>query len=74
MTVTDAAGHPLTLDRFRGKNVILVFYLGQGCAHCVLQVRELSERAAEWAALDTEVIAVSQDTPAMNRYRTSPCA
>jgi peroxiredoxin len=66
LTVTDPQGGRITLEQFRGKNVILVFYLGAGCAHCVLQVRALSERAAEWSALDAEVVAVSQDTPQAN--------
>jgi peroxiredoxin len=66
LKVTDAEGKPVTLEQFRGKNVILVFYLGAGCAHCVKQVRDLSDRAAEWTALDAHVIAVSQDTPESN--------
>jgi peroxiredoxin len=66
LAVTDPAGTPVTLDQFKGKNVILVFYLGQGCAHCVTQVKELSDRAADWTAQDTEVVVVSQDTPAQN--------
>jgi peroxiredoxin len=32
----------------------------------VKQIRELSERDAEWTGLDAQVIAVSQDTPASN--------
>ena len=45
---------------------MLTFYLGAGCAHCVKQVKDLSERADEWARLDTVVITVSQDTPESN--------
>ena len=56
----------LTLDQFRGKNVILTFYLGAGCAHCVKQVKDLAERSDEWARLDTVVITVSQDEPEKN--------
>jgi peroxiredoxin len=66
LAVTDPDGRRVSLDQFRGKNVILVFYLGAGCAHCVLQVRDLSQKAAEWEGLDTEVVAVSQDTPQSN--------
>jgi peroxiredoxin/tetratricopeptide (TPR) repeat protein len=74
LTVTDPTGKRLTLEQFRGRNVILVFYLGQGCAHCVTQVKELADRSADWAAQDTDVITVSQDTPEMNAksQQTSP--
>jgi peroxiredoxin len=66
LDVTDATGKRITADQFRGKNVILTFYLGAGCAHCVKQVKDLSERADEWARLDAVVITVSQDTPEAN--------
>ncbi len=66
LEVTDAAGQQLTLDQFRGKNVILVFYLGVGCAHCVKQLKDLSERGSEFERLDAQIIAVSQDTPEQN--------
>ena len=66
LAVTDPDGRRIGLEQFRGKNVILVFYLGAGCAHCVLQVRDLSQKAADWEGLDAEVVAVSQDTPQSN--------
>ena len=69
--MTDPTGKRITLDQFRGKNVILTFYLGAGCAHCVKQVKDLSERADEWARLDTVVVAVSQDTPERTQSRRS---
>jgi len=66
LDVTDPTGKRLTLDQFRGKNVILTFYLGAGCAHCVKQVKELSEKTDEWNRLDTVVVSVSQDAPKSN--------
>lgn len=66
LDVRDDEGKRLTLEQFRGRNVVLVFYLGHGCAHCVQQVKELHEKAAEWARLDTTVIAVSEDTVEQN--------
>lgn len=66
LDVTDPTGKRLTLDQFRGQNVILTFYLGTGCAHCVKQVKALSDRADEWARLDTIVVTVSQDDPEKN--------
>ena len=66
LQVRDHAGAPVTLDQFRGRNVVLVFYLGVGCAHCVQQIKDLNERKERWKALDTDVLAVSADTPESN--------
>jgi peroxiredoxin len=66
LDVLDPEGKTITLEQYRGKNVLLTFYLGAGCAHCVKQVKDLSERADEWARLDTVVITVSQDAPESN--------
>lgn len=66
LDVTDSSGKRLALDEFRGKNVILVFYLGVGCPHCIKQLKDLSERASDYERLDAEIIAVSQDRPEAN--------
>jgi peroxiredoxin/Tfp pilus assembly protein PilF len=58
----DRTGSRVSLEQFRGRNVILVFYVGMGCAHCVVQLKSLSERAERWKALDAEVLAVSGDS------------
>jgi peroxiredoxin len=71
LRVMDPSGKPVTLEQFRGKNVILVFYLGVGCPHCIKQLKQLSDRAAEFGRLDTEVIAVSQDRPDENAASSS---
>jgi peroxiredoxin len=66
LDVRDHANQSVSLEQFRGKNVLLVFYLGVGCAHCVQQIKDLSERKERWKALDTEVLAVSADPPTAN--------
>ena len=66
LQVRDHTGARVTLDQFRGRNVVLVFYLGVGCAHCVQQLKDLNERKERWKALDTDVLAVSADTPESN--------
>ena len=62
----DSTGARVSLDEFKGRNVILVFYLGAGCAHCVSQIKDLSERSDKWKGLDADVVAVSSDTVASN--------
>ena len=62
----DSTGARVSLDEFKGRNVVLVFYLGSGCPHCVSQIKDLSERSDKWKGLDADVVAVSSDTVASN--------
>ena len=59
LDVTDSAGKHVTLDDYKGKNVILVYYLGQECPHCMRQLHDLAGKKAEWERLNAEVLAVS---------------
>jgi peroxiredoxin len=43
--------------------VLLVFYLGDECLHCMEQITGLNERLEEFAKEDTVVVAVSKDSP-----------
>ncbi len=66
LDVKDSSGKRVTLDQFKKKNVILVFYLGQDCAHCMKQLHDISDKKSEWQRLDTIVLAVSSATPEKN--------
>jgi peroxiredoxin len=66
LDVKDSSGKQVTLDQFKGKNVILVFYLGQECAHCMKQLRDIGSKKDEWEKLDTVVLAVSSTAPEKN--------
>jgi peroxiredoxin len=66
LDVKDASGNRVTLDQFKGKNVVLVFYLGTECAHCMKQLHDMGAKKGEWDALDTVVLAVSGAAPAKN--------
>ena len=61
-----ADAQPTTLTDFKGKNVILVFYLGRECPHCMKQLKELQGKKEDWARLDTVVLAVSNNSPEVN--------
>lgn len=60
-------GKPVTLEDYRGKNVILVFYLSDECVHCVEQLQSLDEMSSELKSENTVVLAVSAATPAANK-------
>ncbi len=66
LDVRDAAGKRISLEDYRGKNVLLVFYLGTECPHCMRQLHEIGNKKDDWARLNTVVLAVSSATPAKN--------
>ncbi len=59
LDVKDSAGKRVTLDEYKGKNVILVFYLGAECPHCMRQLHAIGDKKSEWEKLNTVVLAVS---------------
>jgi peroxiredoxin len=66
LDVRDAAGKRVSLEDYRGKNVLLVFYLGKECPHCMRQLHEIGSKKSDWARLNTVVLAVSSASPAQN--------
>ncbi len=59
LDAVDTAGKRASLDESKGRNVLLVFYLGRECLHCMAQLKQVAEKNSEWAGLDTDVLAVS---------------
>lgn len=59
LEVTDGKGKTVKLADYAGKNVILVFYLGTECPHCLEQLQSLAGKKKQWEKLDTVVLAVS---------------
>lgn len=64
---TDANGKRVRLSDFRGRNVLLVFYLSDECVHCMEQLGAIHGRMAEFNQLNTVVLAVSAARPEANR-------
>jgi peroxiredoxin len=56
----------VTLDAYRGKNVLLIFYLGSECPHCMRQLHEIGKKKDDWERLNAVVLAVSSAPPAKN--------
>jgi peroxiredoxin len=59
----DVDGRSVRLADYRGKPVVVIFYLGIGCIHCVEQLTAFTPKAREFAAAGIEVIAVGTDLP-----------
>lgn len=66
LEVRDASGKAVSLADYRGKNVILVFYLGFECPHCMRQLHALQKNKEEWDRLDAVILAVSSTAPEKN--------
>jgi peroxiredoxin len=66
LVATASDGSVVTLADYRGKNVLLVFYLSDQCVHCVEQLHAIRERIGAFAQRDTAVLAISADTPEKN--------
>ncbi len=62
LAVLSSAGETVTLSDYADKNLILIFYLGDECLHCMEQIREASDRAGTFRGLDTEILAMSKDS------------
>ena len=55
---------PVSLADYRGRPVLLVFYLGYGCAHCVEQLAAIVPRAGEFENRDIAIVAISTESRA----------
>jgi peroxiredoxin len=58
----DADGRIVRSSDYRGKPVVVIFYLGFGCIHCVEQLTAFLPRARDFAAAGIEVVAIGTDS------------
>jgi peroxiredoxin len=56
-SLPDVSGSPRTLSP-----VVVVFYLGYGCSHCVAQLLALDKDQHYFRELDADIVAISSDT------------
>lgn len=68
----DSNGLEQTLSELgKGGPVVVVFYLGYGCSHCVAQLLALDKDLHYFSELNTDIVAISSDSPehTIERYR-----
>jgi peroxiredoxin len=51
----------MRLDAMRGKPVLMVFYLGSGCIHCIEQLNLLAPLVEKYKEAGVEILAVSTE-------------
>jgi len=67
-TLPDAAGRPVTLARLLATGpVVLVFYRGNWCPYCNVQLRAYDQALAQFQAHGATLVAVSPQTPDLTR-------
>jgi len=71
LQVLNVKGKPVQLRDYAGKNVLLIFFLGDECVHCVGQLKSINDRISDFEAQDTVVLAVCSSTPAKLKESTT---
>ncbi len=61
IALKDTDGKPWSLADHQGRNVIVLFFLGGKCAHCMQQLQEFGKANEAFKALKTDVVAISTD-------------
>ncbi len=59
----DSERKTVTLDDYRGRNLVLIFYLGEECPHCVEQLIAVKNRINDFSLNNTHVGAISSAPP-----------
>lgn len=60
-TLKDPEGRDRSLSEFRGKPVVLIFFLGHGCLHCAEQLQAFAPMSKEFSDAGLSLLAVSSD-------------
>ena len=58
---TETAGSPWNLAAHHGKNVLVLFFLGGKCAHCMQQLQAFGEQYEALTKLSVVTVAISSD-------------
>ncbi len=60
-SLPNAEGEPIGLDAYRGRPVIVIFYLGFGCIHCIQQLITFAPETEAFREMGVDLIAISTD-------------
>jgi peroxiredoxin len=63
----DTSGAPWSLAGNRGKNILLIFFLGGKCAHCMQQLQLFGKEYEAFKSLNLETVAVCSDDTVATR-------
>jgi peroxiredoxin/tetratricopeptide (TPR) repeat protein len=60
----DEANYPVALRDFAGRPVVVLFYLGNTCTHCMEQLKVFADAAADFRKQGIELVAIGSEEPA----------
>lgn len=63
-TLKDAHGQPYSSQEFRGRPVVVIFYLGYSCLHCAEQLQKFAPMKEQFEQAGLPILAVSTDAEA----------
>lgn len=62
----------LSLSEYRGKSVVVIFYLGAGCLHCVEQLQKFAPRVNDFQQAGLSIVGIStEDLPSLTTAVTN---
>jgi peroxiredoxin/tetratricopeptide (TPR) repeat protein len=61
ISLIDTDGKPWSLAEHKGRNVVVIFFLGGKCPHCMQQLQEFGKEFEALKKLNTDVVAISTD-------------
>ena len=67
LAIRDTEGHPWSLADHAGRSVVVLFYLGGKCPHCMQQLQEFGKQYAAFGELGADVVAVGTDDLELTR-------
>lgn len=62
-TLPGVHGKAVSLHDYRGRPVVVIFYLGSGCPHCMEQLTAFAPVLPEFGSAGISVVAISSDVP-----------
>ena len=60
-TLPENGGQELSLKRFKGRPVLVIFYLGSGCRHCIEQLNTFAPFSPAYTKAGIPIVAISTD-------------
>ena len=63
-TAQDGTGKDVSLSDYEGRPVLVVFFLGLGCVHCVEQLQALEPAVEDFRSAGIEIVTIGTDTVA----------
>ena len=60
-SLPNATGETRSLAEFKGRPVVVIFYLGHGCLHCAEQLQKFAPMKQQYEDAGIEMVAVSSD-------------